>query len=853
VPGEERHALPPLPKERRALPSVPGEERHALPPLPVPNLAGLSNPDKAPPRKPMPTPPAVRKVLTNAPTQPIAAERLDSDPPPRLSLLELDWIDDEDPSVLLVGAGHQVEAALSVALIRHGVHVETAERSAVLDAVLAATPKLILVVGEAARDGGAAVLRKLRHTELGAAVPVAVLVEEENLEARLQAFRNGASGVIARSPSVDAVAERVAALARAKDAEAADSNFIGETTMRDLLDAFGKKIATTVIPDSDTEPSEYGRVRLLLGNGRHVVNIIDDFSVALRNTVLEAERVVYQLAGGTTAELLGAQAQAVARSAGNVSKIRVLLADADSGRADSIARSLRDSGAQVVVTGFDPSDQLFERLRQFDPMVLLIGSEDVRDGGQHLIERVQRDRRLSWASLLEASPTELAWAEGGGGAESLLGRLAALGDPERGLGARAESGAPFDTRLEVMGPARMLRTLAPSSKPVRLKVDNPRLAIQVDLSEGLIVGAKAQVHSEGPRTLEGSTALAAFLALRSGRVQVERVEEAAVANIMNTVEGALNMAETEPPPVVPSEPPPPPAASSSTGVRALLSYSMPLQTLVQRVLSWRERVVISQTALIGLLSAGVVLAAVIAAVFVARMPADTAQPDAETAVPDRTRRKTRTPPAASLLERASAGDREAIAALEQRPIAARSVQDAVALSKGRSALKRLEIEALRDEIAKNPALLEDKATVRRLISAGRDPAVAAEALTAIASLPGPSSADIIYQIWIGTQERTAATHLAEELALTDAIRKKASPALAVALDLRKAESCEQNQALLPRALAEGDGRALRPLNRLIRRTGCGPNKRLDCYACLRKGKQLREVIRAVRKRRGPRF
>jgi hypothetical protein len=42
-----------------------------------------------------------------------------------------------------------------------------------------------------------------------------------------------------------------------------------------------------------------------------------------------------------------------------------------------------------------------------------------------------------------------------------------------------------------------------------------------------------------------------------------------------------------------------------------------------------------------------------------------------------------------------------------------------------------------------------------------------------------------------------------------------------------------------------------PINRLARRTGCGANKRQDCYPCLRDGDLLKKAFNAVRVRREP--
>ena len=70
-------------------------------------------------------------------------------------------------------------------------------------------------------------------------------------------------------------------------------------------------------------------------------------------------------------------------------------------------------------------------------------------------------------------------------------------------------------------------------------------------------------------------------------------------------------------------------------------------------------------------------------------------------------------------------------------------------------------------------------------------------------------------------------------------------------DLRRAETCEQSRDLLPRALSDGDRRSFNLLIKLKRKQGCGPNKRQDCYACLREGTALDDAIKAVKTRKAP--
>lgn len=170
----------------------------------------------------------------------------------------------------------------------------------------------------------------------------------------------------------------------------------------------------------------------------------------------------------------------------------------------------------------------------------------------------------------------------------------------------------------------------------------------------------------------------------------------------------------------------------------------------------------------------------------------------------------------------------------------------------RSASELAAARELERALERDPGLIKEPRTlaeVRRLVD---NPETARIVLRAIAALPAPVSADLLYELWTGTVEKNETTELARALLLSRDVRPKASPALSVALDLRAAERCEDAKALLPRAIQDGDRRSFPLVIKLQRRYGCGPNKRADCYACLRDGDELENAIKAVKERREPR-
>jgi hypothetical protein len=169
------------------------------------------------------------------------------------------------------------------------------------------------------------------------------------------------------------------------------------------------------------------------------------------------------------------------------------------------------------------------------------------------------------------------------------------------------------------------------------------------------------------------------------------------------------------------------------------------------------------------------------------------------------------------------------------------------------AAREIEVaKQLRAALDRDPGLVEEPRTLSELRRLSDTPETARIVLEAMAGLPAPIAPDLLYEVWTGTVQRNDTTELARALLFSRDVRPKASPALAVALDLRVSTDCSTNQAILPRAEKDGDRRSLHLLIQLQRKYGCGPNKRQDCNPCLRGSDALDNAIKAVKDRREPR-
>ena len=123
----------------------------------------------------------------------------------------------------------------------------------------------------------------------------------------------------------------------------------------------------------------------------------------------------------------------------------------------------------------------------------------------------------------------------------------------------------------------------------------------------------------------------------------------------------------------------------------------------------------------------------------------------------------------------------------------------------------------------------------------------------MAKIEHPIGPDLLFHVWTATRERTDTTRLAEELLFSRDVRGRASPALAVVLDLRDTRDCPKTREILASAMKHADRRSLVGLGRLQRRTGCGEGEREDCYACLRDGQEIEGAIQAAAGREPPAF
>jgi len=208
-----------------------------------------------------------------------------------------------------------------------------------------------------------------------------------------------------------------------------------------------------------------------------------------------------------------------------------------------------------------------------------------------------------------------------------------------------------------------------------------------------------------------------------------------------------------------------------------------------------------------------------------------------------------------LEQRARRGQPEALGELAQVPSAKRTGAASLALGMGYLNTQKAEpaLEAFSAALKADPELMEHRdllGGVRRLVD---DPVTRERALELAATRLGAPGVDLLFDVWLATKEKTAATLGARKWLDSDAVRAAASPAAKLALELRETKGCSALRELLPRARASGDERSLAPLKRLQVKSGCGFLGLKDCYGCLRGEGALEQAQSAVSDRPAPRF
>ncbi|MCG8556673.1 MAG: tetratricopeptide repeat protein [Proteobacteria bacterium] len=455
-------------------------------------------------------------------------------------------------TILLAGDGEPMVEALCQGLRRRSFHVATCSGQHAPELVHELAPDLVLLVGQASGRGATQVLRSLSGDVQTAVIPVALLANDASLASDLTAFRHGAVAVLQRQASADALAQQISELlGELPDRSGRMHGPLVETTLDELIGALSGALRSGILSVHPQDPCVKAQaLRLVLTGGRPVSEAIEDFVVRLRPLVESAEPLEYEFQEELSARLrvLDASGQSAAADAAVLAGLRVLLVSNDPAATDALAQALRREQAVVAVT--DGHGSALTRVRGLDPLVVVLDKAGFEREGFKVISKLRADVRLRWASVLIADWEEL-WPSSVSG--RAVGRLAAQIAPivevDESLRSFARGRDGFDTRLELVGPGRLLRALVGSGRTLHVTIANRRVTLELDLAERLVVGARAELQDAQRTTFEGANALSVLLAIASGRVRVEQRAMPESANLMLPVDDAVSAGEAEPRPI----------------------------------------------------------------------------------------------------------------------------------------------------------------------------------------------------------------------------------------------------------------------------------------------------------------
>ncbi|MBX3271818.1 MAG: hypothetical protein KF729_16240 [Sandaracinaceae bacterium] len=495
------------------------------------------------------------------------------------------------PTILIVGRKERMQAALEQALARHDVEVESVALGAIADAAFAAAPDLLLLIGDAAEDGGEAALRSLEGHAGTSTVPVALLAGEGLANQPLGEFRHGVVAVIRRTASADGMAREIAALARDVPQRSGElAGELGEEQIDALVNLFNQQLRTGIL-SVRAEGDENASAQVVLRAGRSATDAMSELVDRLR-PLLEGNRgpIHYEFheSPRERLDLLDVAPDAEEHEPAAFAGLRILLIEQSPARADALVQELRTAGALVIVA--DGEGRGLERARTHDPDLVILDGSGMESWATRALRHLRRDPRLRWASLLVVDAGEV-WPEGTDrpSLQRLSRSVHAMLRPDRDLAARAAGTERFETRLELIGPVRLLRALLAAGLGVEITVRHPRTRVVIDLAEGLVVGARAYAPRSDEELAEGPAALAALLGLASGRVRVERREAPSTANLMAPLDDALAAAASERSPVSPSLPPPTPSEGLGRPSSSPPSASRDAERLLARLEDLLER------------------------------------------------------------------------------------------------------------------------------------------------------------------------------------------------------------------------------------------------------------------------
>ncbi|MGB8332353.1 MAG: tetratricopeptide repeat protein [Polyangiales bacterium] len=448
------------------------------------------------------------------------------------------------PTVLMVGQGEPMQTALGEALRRHGISVAGCATAELERAVRVYAPDLVVLIGDAAVRGGATVVRRMAANRATDVLPVAVVSNDAVLKHEGQDFRSGAVAIVPRGAGADAIARRLAELAEElPERPGLMTGSINERNLQDVVDLVSNDTKTGILSIRSPKGVLQGMpmvVEIERASAHNTELILERLREAMeRSEPLEYE--FHETSGGRLSTFPNVS-DAEDLDLSPLRGARVVILDSDELRAEKLAQVLSARGVQIAAADF--STAVIPRIREIDPQVVVLDSNAVGGRGIEFVRAMRKDPQLRWASMLVVRWEDF-WPSSASEAEpdlrQLAGRMLPMIDQDAEMARRVEDEVDFDTRLELIGPGRLLRALGSMPGVRHVAIGGHKRSVEIDIADNSIVGAYATLHEGTTQSIQGMPALLALWGLNSGRVSVREQDLPSVANIMMPVDEALGV------------------------------------------------------------------------------------------------------------------------------------------------------------------------------------------------------------------------------------------------------------------------------------------------------------------------
>ena len=201
-----------------------------------------------------------------------------------------------------------------------------------------------------------------------------------------------------------------------------------------------------------------------------------------------------------------------------------------------------------------------------------------------------------------------------------------------------------------------------------------------------------------------------------------------------------------------------------------------------------------------------------------------------------------------VVREAARGEDGALLQIELKDSRERTFEDAIALAEGREVQAQREAKELAHRFILMDPQAPDYALIQDLLQAAGDPYAYREAQLGFAEHQSDLGLEMLFQVTRRYTKDQAISEFAQMLLASEAVYRRASPALRVAIDAFDVNDCGGARKLLRRAMKVADNRAVRPLSKFAQTIGCGENGAEDCYPCLREDELLGDALRAAQRR-----